>query len=251
MWEMISSYFRWLDDATGINLTFLYDTFDRDRFFEGALLTLELSVLCIVASVAVGIMGAWLQRSPFKAINRLARFYVSLFRNTPPVVQLLFFYFVLGGLLRFQTADGHVVQFSSFFWAVVSLSVYYGSFNIEIFRAGVEAVPTATVQAAEALGYGRGQIYRYILLPLALRVSLPALTNNLASLLKATSLAYAISVPEITYASHEIWSDVFNVREMMVTLLVFYLSLVGLLVFGMRRLEAFLRIPGYRAGGAS
>ncbi|MEQ5842948.1 amino acid ABC transporter permease [Paraburkholderia acidicola] len=246
---IVSSAFEWLDNTAGVNLSIFYDAFDRARFLEGAALTIKLSVLCIFLSIAIGIIGAALQASPFRLTNRLARAYVALFRNTPPVVQMFFFFFVLGGALRFHESDGHVFQFSNFFWATISLSFYYGSFNIEIFRAGLEAVPTQTVQAAEALGYRRLQILRHVFLPLAFRVSLPALGNNLVSLVKATSLAYAIAVPEITYVSSEIWSDHFNVAEMMIVLLVFYLAIIGLMVFSLRKLEAYLRIPGYHGGG--
>jgi His/Glu/Gln/Arg/opine family amino acid ABC transporter permease subunit len=87
----------------------------------------------------------------------------------------------------------------NFGWAVVSLSFFAGAFNVEIFRAGIEAVPTATKEAAESLGYTRLKSYMYIVLPLAFRVSLPALNNNLVNLVKTTTLAYVIAVPEMMY----------------------------------------------------
>lgn len=242
----IENWFRWLYDATGINLSIFYDDYDRGRFLEGILITLELSVACIVASIAIGIVGAWLAGSQFRLTNRLVRGYVALFRNTPPIVQLFFFFFVLGGFLTFPAPGGGVTQLvTNFGWAVISLSFYYGSFNIEIFRSGVEAVPRTTVEAAEALGYRRLQIYIYVILPLAFRFSIPALGNNLVSLVKSTSLAYAIAVPDVTYVSAAIWSDQLNVPEMMNVLLVFYLVIVGSMVYVLRRIEKATRIPGY------
>lgn len=243
----IEDWFRRLYDASGINFTYIYDGYDRARFVAGVLLTLELAAICIVASIAIGIIGAALHGSRFRITNALIRGYVALFRNTPPLVQLFFFFFVLGGLFTFPTSRG-VFQFSNFTWAAISLSVYYGSFNIENFRAGVESVPRTTVQAAEALGYRKGQIYLYVILPLALRFSLPALGNTTVSLVKATSLAYTIAVPEVLYVSSEIWSDQLNVPEMMVTIMIFYVSLVSILVFASHKLEKRLRIPGYSAG---
>lgn len=245
----IEAWFRWLYDATGINLTIFYDSYDRRRFIEGVVLTLQLSVACIVASVVIGIVGAWLAGSRFRVTNALVRGYVALFRNTPPIVQLFFFFFVLGGIFTFQTESG-VWRLSNFTWAIISLSFYYGSFNIEIFRASVEAVPKATVQAAEALGYTRLQTYIHVVLPLAFRFSIPALGNNLVSLVKATSLAYAIAVPEVLYVSSEIWSEQLNVPEMMWIVLIFYVSIVGLMVYGLRKLDEGLRIPGYSQGFA-
>ena len=83
------------------------------------------------------------------------------------------------------------------------------------------------------------------MLPLALRVCLPALNNNLINLLKTTTLAYAIAVPETLYAVKQIWSESQNVLEMMLVLLATYAVLVGVLVWIMHRWERALRIPGY------
>jgi polar amino acid transport system permease protein len=130
---------------------------------------------------------------------------------------------------------------------VISFSFFAGAFNVEIFRAGIQAVPRATVEAAEALGYSRLQAYIHVVLPLAFRISLPALNNNLVNLIKTTTLAYAIGVPEMLYAAAQIWSEVLNVREMMNVLLVMYVLLVGVLVWIMARWERAMRIPGYSA----
>ncbi len=133
----------------------------------------------------------------------------------------------------------------SFEWAVLSLSFFAGAFNVEIFRSGVEAVQRATVEAADSLGFNRWQIYRHVVLPLAVRFCLPALNNNLVNLAKTTTQAYAIAVPETLFVASQIWSDRINVFEMMITLLTFYLLLVGVLVWLMTRLERFLRVPGF------
>ncbi|MGQ0674897.1 MAG: ABC transporter permease subunit [Rhodospirillales bacterium] len=134
---------------------------------------------------------------------------------------------------------------SNFAWAVICLSFYAGAFNVEIFRAGVEAVPKETVEAAEALGYSRLRAYVFIVLPLAFRISLPALNNNLVNLVKTTTIAYAIAVPEMLYVANQIWSDEVNVPEMMNVLLAIYVSLVGVVVYAMGKWERALRVPGY------
>jgi len=134
---------------------------------------------------------------------------------------------------------------NNFFWAAFSLSFFAGAFNIEIFRAGLEAVPRTMVEAAESLGYSRLQSYVQIVLPLAFRVSLPALANNLVNLVKTTSLAYAIAVPEMLYVANQVWSDEANVPEMMVFILIAYVALVAMLVYVLQRIEFRLRIPGY------
>src|SRR5206468_10274322 len=132
----------------------------------------------------------------------------------------------------------------SFGWSVVALSFFAGAFNIEIFRAGIEAVPRATVEAAESLGYTRLGTYRHVVLPLAFRISLPAFNNNLVNLVKTTTIAYAIAAPETLYMANQIWSDSVNVPEMMNVVFAVYLILVGVLVWMMGRWERAMKVPG-------
>lgn len=241
-------WFRALNDASGINLTIFYDSFDRRRFVGGLLTTLQLAAICIVASVLIGVVGAWLQGSRLKLTRKLVYWYIQFFRNTPPLIQLYFFYFGIGSLLSVSGGSGQPVPIvSNFTWAIVSLSFFAGAFNVEIFRAGVEAVPATTIEAAESLGFTRLRTYLLIVLPLAFRISLPALNNNLVNLVKTTTLAYAIAVPELLYVTSQIWSDALNVPEMMNVLLLMYFFLVGSLVWLMHRWERAIRVPGFGA----
>jgi len=240
--QVVWDWFRWLNDTTGINLTIFYDRFDRGRFASGFLMTVKLSLICIVLSVVIGVVGAWIQGSRVRIARTIVHWYIQAFRNTPPLVQLYFFYFGLGSLLK-ASAGGPLV--TNVTWAIVSLSFFAGAFNVEIFRAGVEAVPQTTIEAAESLGFSRTQTYLRIVLPLAFRISLPALNNNLVNLVKTTTLAYAIAVPEMLYVSSQIWSDELNVPVMMNVLLVCYFLLVGVLVYAMHRWERAIRVPGF------
>src|SRR5579871_5236229 len=125
--QAIWDWFRRLNDATGINLTIFYDAFDRARFASGLLMTIELSVVCIVLSVVIGVVGAWLQGSRLRVPRTIVYWYIQAFRNTPPLVQLYFFYFGLGGLLKNVFGQGPLV--SNVAWAVISLSFFAGAFN--------------------------------------------------------------------------------------------------------------------------
>jgi polar amino acid transport system permease protein len=244
--QPVWDWFQWLYEATGIKLTIFYDPFDRARFFGGFLTSVQLMSLCIAASLVIGVIGAWVQGSRFRGLRLATQAYIQFFRNTPPIVQLYFFYFALGSYLRVTTDTGFSIPLvSNFTWAVIGLSLYAGAFNVEIFRAGIEAVPKETVEAAESLGYSRLKAYAHVILPLAFRISLPALNNNLVNLIKTTTVAYAIAVPEMLYVANQIWSDELNVPEMMNTLLIIYVALVGLLVYVMGRWERAMRIPGY------
>jgi polar amino acid transport system permease protein len=217
--EFIFEWFRVLYLETGINLPFMYDEYDRTRMIKGFFTTVWLSLVCLFFSVIIGIIGAWLQGSAFKWTRRIINGYIQIFRNTPPLVQLYFFYFAVGTVLPKVENDwgGQSPILGSFAWAAISLS----------------------------FGFSKLQIYRDITLPLAFRVALPALNNNLVNLVKTTTLAYAIAVPEMLYEANQIWSDNVNVTEMMIFLLLAYFALVGILVAGMNRWERRIKIPGY------
>ncbi|MEM7225532.1 MAG: amino acid ABC transporter permease [Pseudomonadota bacterium] len=244
--ESFYDWFRTLYNDTGFNFVYFYEEYERERFIRGFWLTIYLSVTCVVFSVIIGVVGAWLQGSNLKITRRIVQGYIQFFRNTPPLVQLFFFYFGLGAFTPSVDAGGYYEPIiGSFGWAVISLSFFAGAFNVEIFRSGIEAVPESTREAAEALGYNRLQAYIHVILPLAFRVCLPALNNNLVNLVKTTTLAYAIAVPELMYTANQIWSDNVNVPEMMMTLWIVYILLVGVLVWAMHRWERKMRIPGY------
>lgn len=250
--EFFADFFRNLYDTTGLNFVIFYEAYEYDRFVTAIWTSLKLIVVCLIFSLIVGIVGAWAQGARSRLLRLCMAGYIQFFRNTPPFVQILFFYFVVGttleraGLMPLVDHGGWTEPLiGNFGWAVVSLSFFAGAFNVEIFRSGIEAVPTATREAAESLGYTRLMAYIYVILPLAFRVCLPALNNNLVNLLKTTTLAYAIAVPEMMYTTNQIWSDNVNVPEMMLVLFVYYIVLVGVLVWLMHRWEHKMRIPGY------
>lgn len=245
--DIIYNWFQQLNEVTGINLPVFYNSFDRERFFSGLLVTIELSVVSLIASVVIGVVGAWLQGSKLVWTRRVVQTYIQFFRNTPPLVQMYFFFFGLSALLPTVENEYGFQEpiLGAFAWACISLSFFAGAFNVEIFRSGIEAVPETTREAAESLGYSRLGAYIHVILPLAFRVCLPALNNNLVNLVKTTTLAYAIAVPELLYASSQIWADYANVPEMMTLLLFIYVGLVGIVVMGMNRWERAMRLPGY------
>jgi polar amino acid transport system permease protein len=230
------------------NFIYLYDLGQTERVIDGLLMTIQLSVVCVLLSVIIGVVGAWVQGSHSRTLRLVMQGYIQFFRNTPPLVQLLFFYFALGQFTPTYSPDGwlEVPIISNVGWAIISLSFFAGAFNIEIFRAGIQAVPESTQEAAESLGMNRLQIYIYIVLPLAFRVSLPALNNNLVNLVKTTTQALAIAVPELLYQMISIYNDYSTAQNACMVFLFFaYFFLVGILVFGMHKWERQLRIPGY------
>ena len=245
----MEDFFRQLAaEAPRWNFIFFYDERSWNRIVEGLYYTLILSVACVILSVVIGVVGAWAQGSPSRLLRNIVQGYIQFFRNTPPFVQLLFFYFALGQFTPTYSPDGwlQVPIISNVGWAIISLSFFAGAFNVEIFRAGIEAVPESTREASEALGFSRMQTYTEVVFPLAFRVSLPALNNNLVNLIKTTTQAFAIAVPELLYQCVTIWNDYPSAQyPTMLLLFVVYIVLVGFLVFGMHKWERALRIPGY------
>jgi len=239
--ELAADYPRW-------NFIWLYEPVQQGKILSGIWMTIKLSLACLLLSMVIGVLGAFAQGSSNIILRRIVQGYIQFFRNTPPYVQLLFFYFALGQFTPTYSPDGWLEMpiISNVGWAIISLSFFAGAFNVEIFRAGIEAVPESTREASESLGFSRGQTYRYVVLPLALRVSLPALNNNLVNLVKTTTQAFGIAVPELLYQSVTIWNDYPSaLYPTMLLVFVVYIILVGLLVTSMNRWESSMRIPGY------
>lgn len=232
----------------GLDYTWLSDPIYRAWILRGLANTAWMSLLCILLSIAIGVAGVWLQGSRSAVVRGAVQGYIQLFRNTPPLVQLFFFFFVLAGVLPtvHDPATGGTRPFlGSFGSAVVALGLFAGAFNVEIFRSGVEAVPRETVEACESLGYSRLQRFVYVVLPMAFRVCLPALNNNLVNLVKTTTLASAIAAPELLYYAGQIYADNFATLEVMILIWFAYMGLVGFLATFMHWWERRLRVPGY------
>ena len=249
MIDFISNFFEQLANTyPKWNFIFFYEYDQWERVVSGFWVTIQLSISCVILSVLIGIFGAWAQSSPYKKLRLFTQGYIQFFRNTPPLIQLLFFYFALGQFTPTVTgSDGwtETPVISSVGWAVISLSLFAGAFNVEIFRSGIEAVSNSTKEAASALGFSSIQTYRYVVFPLALRISLPSLNNNLVNLVKTTTQAIVIAVPELLYEMISIYNDYASAQNAAMTFLFFaYIGLVGIVVLGMSRWEKNLKVPG-------
>lgn len=242
-WE----WFRWFYQETGINFSVFYDPYHRNAFYNGFWMTILISVVCLLISVSIGLLGVALQRSRYRLLYWITQGYIQFFRNTPSLTQLYLFYFGIGPLLPLvDDGRGNLVpMIGSFAWASIAIGIHYGAFTVEVFRSGIEAVPNATIEAARALGMNRFQVYRLVVLPLAFRVCLPALNNTFVLLVKATTLAYAIGVPEMFYVANQVYALDANVTEMMNLMLFSYVGIISCMVYLMHRWERALKVPGF------
>jgi polar amino acid transport system permease protein len=134
---------------------------------------------------------------------------------------------------------------SPFFWVTAVVGLHIAALHAEAIRAGIEAVPASTVEAAQAIGFSRLQILRYVEIPLAFRSSLPAIVNNLINLAKLTTIGNAIAVSEITYASIMVWTQRDNVVSLMIVILLFF-SVINFVIARIGSwVERRLAVPGY------
>src|SRR5437588_9150305 len=151
--------------------------------------------------------------SRFAALRGIATIYVEVVRGTPILVQLLFWYFGIGQLISnlgfdpynaafqfmtvFQENSLVPIAFSAFFYGVIGLSFNYGAYLTEVFRAGIESVDRGQTEAALSLGLNSRQAMRHIILPQALRITLPPFTNYFITLIQDSALLSVLGVVEL------------------------------------------------------
>jgi polar amino acid transport system permease protein len=244
--ELIAQFFEELYHRTGWNFSVLYNAWEAKKYVNGIYIALELALWGLLGAMIIGALCCFLRLVRFAPLRWLVTAYVEFFRNTPGLAQLYFLFFGLGSYFQLSTygQNGEPPFLSPFKFVVIGLSLQYGAFVAEILRAGIEAVPKTTKEAAEALGYGRWAALYHIVMPLAFRISLPALGNNMAQIVKSTAMAYAIAVPEALYVAHEIWTEHFNVIEMMNVVLLTYLGMMWIFTLIVRLIERWLHVPG-------
>ncbi|PMR76532.1 amino acid ABC transporter permease [Billgrantia endophytica] len=235
----------------GLDYSWLGDPVYQRWLVDGVWVTLQLALVSSLAAVAIGLVGALGQTLRLWWLDACIELFVEIFRNTPPLLQMLFFYFTLTQIGFTVTDPVTGLQhplLSAFVSAAISLSLFGGALCIEAFRSGLDAVPKATLEAARSLGYTRLGLFRRVQAPIAARVCLPSLTNILTNLFKTTSQASVITVPELMYAAGQVYSDTFRTLEMMLMVLLVYVTLVSLLAWALTLAERLLAYPGYGKG---
>lgn len=230
----------------GLNYAFVLDAAERQAFVRGLGVTLQLCLLTIPCSLAAGVALTALLTSPRGWLALPARAFVEVTRNTPTLVQLYCGFLVLNMLISQQLKGTGVGNpLTPLVWVVIVVSLHKGVFHAEALRAGIEAVPRVTLEAARSLGFSRRQLLARVQLPLALRFALPSLVNNLVDLVKMTAVASAIAVGDVTYESIMIWTNRDNVLELLLLILLYFGLLTWLVSRAGRWLEHRLRMPGY------
>lgn len=198
------------------------------ELWSGLGLGLYLAVVSVGIGCVIGLIAAFASLSRRALVRRIAQGYVTLIRNLPILVIVLFVFFALPQL---------GVRLSKVASFIASLSVYAGAYLTEVFRGGLLAVPTGVVEAGMAVGLRPLQTKRYIVFPIMLRNALPSLGNNFISLFKDTSIASVIAVPELTYYAQKINTETFRVVEAWSTAAVMYIVTCYVIAFVLRLIE--------------
>ncbi len=204
----------------------------RALFIQGWLVTVAVSAVALATSLTFGVLTALARRSRVVALRLLAGGYVEFIRGTPLLVQIFVLYYLLGD--AFGLTDRYVA-------AVFSLSLFCGAYISEIVRAGIESVGNSQLESARAVGFTPFQIYRYVVMPQAIRQILPPLAGQFASLIKDSSLLSVISVNEFAFNAANVASTTYSTLEAYLPLAIGYLILTLPISWISRSLEARLR----------
>jgi polar amino acid transport system permease protein len=192
---------------------------------QGALMTLQLAGLALILALVLGFSFGVLRWSRIGALKPVCWLYVEFCRNTPPLVQILFWYFSATVILPTSAVVMLRDYGFAFAAAIFALGIYHSGFIAEIVRGGLNAIPRGQYEAAQAIGLSFPQTVGSILLPQLLRIIVPTLISEAVSLTKNTSLALAIGVTEITYQARYIDYATFRGVEALTAVTAFYLVL--------------------------
>lgn len=192
---------------------------------SGLKVTVQLSAVAMVAAFLLGVVVAILRLSPARPLRAAAGAYVEFFRNTPLVVQVFFWYFGSYTFLPAAVNDwlnSHNFEFAA---AAIALAIYTSAFIAEDIRSGVLAVPREQMEAARSSGFSYLAAMRRVILPQAVRITVPPLVNQFLNLTKNSSLAMTIGVAELTYQARQVESYSFKGFEAFTAATVVYLGL--------------------------
>ena len=183
--------------------TFSHDGFSAGPMLKGLWLTIYITFLGLVCSMAFGICGAFLRLSPWPVCAFTSRLYVVIWRATPLLLQLFIAYFLLSPVLGF----------SPLYTAITALAFFEGAYFAEIFRAGILSIHKYQWEAALSLGFSLRQTFQLVILPQATRNMLPTLSGQAISLLKDSTLVSAIAVADLTMQSQAMVAESFLAFE--------------------------------------
>lgn len=188
-------------------------------------------ILTLVFSLPLGLLVAFGRMSKIKPVEWIFRIFISILRGTPLMLQLFVVFFgphILFGI--------HLAGNYRFFAVIIGFSINYAAYFAEIYRSGIESIPIGQYEAAQVLGYNKGQTFRKIIFPQMVKRIIPPVTNEVITLVKDTSLAFVLSYQEMFTLAKQIAAAQTTIMPLFVAG-VFYFIFNAVVAFAMEQLE--------------
>ncbi len=248
-WDIIPNYIvRWHPEK---------QTWVANLLLQGVITTIRVSIYASVLALILGVILGIARCANNLAVRMLARTYLEVLRNIPPVVVIFIFFFFLSeqlvtafniegwarSIARQEDNDtwefffGDMRRFPSLVSGVVVLALFESAFVGEIVRAGIQSVGKGQIEAAQSIGMGKPDQLRFIVLPQALKKVVPPMANQFISLIKDSSIISLISVQELTFKTVELVASTRAIFEAWITTAVFYFLICFTLSMLFRKLE--------------
>jgi glutamate/aspartate transport system permease protein len=212
---------------------------------KGLGLTIVIGLTAWIIALSLGIILGTMRVTPFRSLRFLGTLYVEVFRNIPFIVQL-FFWFFAGPMILGEAVSRQINQISdlNFYVAIIGLGLYTASRIAEHVRAGYASIGLDQYHAVLSTGMTQLQMYRYVIIPYALRLTIPPLTTEFLTIFKNSSVAMTIGVAELTFQSYQIDAETFHGLESTTGAMFIYLLLGMTVVKGMSIVEKKFKIRG-------
>lgn len=194
---------------------------------EGLKITLSVFFITLIISIPLGIMIAFLRLSKNKIISQIANLYILIMRGTPLLLQLVFVFFGLPLM---------GIIFDRFDAVIVAFSLNYAAYFAEIFRGGIESIDQGQYEGAYVLGFSKFEMYRKIIFPQVIKRVLPAMSNEVITLIKDTAIVYAIGLNDILRIAQIAQNQQASIVPLMEAGAL-YLVLIGILTMMFKRIE--------------
>ena len=219
---------------------------------SGLEVTLALSLSAWIIALIVGLFMGVFRTVPNRWLSGIATVYVEVFRNTPLLVQLFIWYFVLPELLPVSIGDAYKGLnpfLQQFLAAMICLALFTGARVCEQVRSGINSLSAGQKNAGLALGFTLPQTYRYVILPMAVRIILPPLTSEFLNIFKNSAVASTIGLLELAAQGRQLVDYTAQAYESFIAVTVLFMLINTVVMILMHRVEGRARVPGNIGGG--
>ena len=203
-------------------------------FADGLLITAELSAIIIAGALIGGVVIGAMRYSKRRIFNWPATCFIEVFRNTPILVQVVWFFYAFPVLIG--------GQIEPFLAAIFGIGLNITAYSAEIFRGGIQSIERGQWEAGRAIGMGYFQVMRRIVLPVAVRRMIPAFANRMIEAVKATSLASTIAVADLMWQGEQLANSIYRPFEVYTSVAIIYFLAIYPLVLCTYGLERWFRI---------